>query len=108
MMYRSFAALMLLVVMGVLCSASAAYADAEHKTPAEIETMDADKEVVGGLFPGLIVTPHHPGAHSPDPDNPPPGRDPDRDLYRAACVVFIPLYGQGDKTITGYERRFVL
>jgi len=75
-----------------------AEAPPDNLVPAEVEKQDAEKEVIGGAFPGLLLTPR--------------GAQDDRDgkysqPYHAACCVYLAqTYGGGK--ISGYARRFVV
>jgi hypothetical protein len=70
-----------------------------HLVPAEVEHLDAAKEPVSGLFPGLLVEPK---GEQLDLD------EKYRQPFHATCAVYMAERTLGSGAPTGYALRFVV
>ena len=74
-----------------------AYADVDHKTVAEMEALDADKETISGAFPGVLVSVRGDFTLVDAKYTRP---------YHAVCSVFEAERTAPGDPIRGYGRRF--
>jgi len=67
--------------------------------PIQLEHLDADKELIGGPFPGALIVPHGQQADTDTNTGQP---------FHAACYVYIAEHVTGSGSVTGYARRFIV
>lgn len=100
---KSFLKLFSILFVGLLCLFPV-ISNADSSLPSQvaksdIRFMESDSEIVGGAFPGLLLTPRALSNYRDEKYSQP---------YRFACHVYIASPDNGKLGETNYERRFVV
>ncbi len=88
-----------LVVHGILSVPVQAVTFPEQLAPAELESLDADKELVAGPFTGAMVIPRGVRDSKDEKYGQP---------YHATCYVYAGELSRGNEAVRDYLRRFII